>query len=201
MTEGKWLAAKNINTMLIWLRDKTSDRKLRLFGCLCCRRIWHLLDEQNRTLVEASERFADSRCTADDLLQVADWARVSTSATIGREVQYFAKLAARRTGDGSSAGYALQAAAAADPPSKEQQFQRAILHHVFGNPFRLYRAPPAWSGEIVQLAEVVYQGGDAGFALSDALLECGHPELAEHFRAEPACPKGCWVVDLITGRK
>ncbi len=35
----------------------------------------------------------------------------------------------------------------------------------------------------------------------DALLEAGHPELAEHFRdAKEWHPKGCWVVDLLLGK-
>jgi len=46
----------------------------------------------------------------------------------------------------------------------------------------------------------VYEGADAAFALHDALLEAGHPELAEHFRAKHSHPKGCWVVDVVRGR-
>jgi hypothetical protein len=43
-------------------------------------------------------------------------------------------------------------------------------------------------------------GADATFALHDALLEAGHPDLAAHFQAEQWHPKGCWVVDLLLGR-
>jgi hypothetical protein len=53
----------------------------------------------------------------------------------------------------------------------------------------------------VQLAESLYAGQDCSFALHDALLEAGHAELAEHFREETSHPKGCWVVDLILGKK
>src|SRR5262249_34744592 len=35
------------------------DRKLRLFGCACCRRLWPLLDDRSRRGVEASEQYAD----------------------------------------------------------------------------------------------------------------------------------------------
>lgn len=45
-----------------------------------------------------------------------------------------------------------------------------------------------------------YAGGDVAFALADALLEAGHPELAAHLRGEAWHPKGCWVVDLLTDR-
>ena len=55
---------------------------------------------------------------------------------------------------------------------------------------------PAWFR-----SSPLYDGQDRAFALHDALLEAGHAELAEHFRQETWHPKGCWVVDLILGRK
>lgn len=76
-----------------------------------------------------------------------------------------------------------------------------LLRHIVGAPFRPYSATPSWPADVTRLAEAVYAGADVGFALADALLEAGHPELAEHFRAEAWHPKGCWVVDIITGRK
>src|SRR5438093_417452 len=62
MTEAKWLTCADPHSMLEFLRtgSRVSDRKLRLFGCACVRRIWHLLtDEQSRRAVEMSEGFAD----------------------------------------------------------------------------------------------------------------------------------------------
>jgi hypothetical protein len=75
-----------------------------------------------------------------------------------------------------------------------------LLRHIFGNPFRPYPAPPSWPAAVVSLAEAVYNGADATFALHDALLEAGHPELAAHFQAEQSHPKGCWAVDMIIGK-
>jgi len=43
----------------------------------------------------------------------------------------------------------------------------------------------------------MYAGEDCSFALHDALLEAGRPELAEHFAKELWHPKGCSVVDLL----
>ena len=46
MTEAEWLACKDPQRMLDFLRGKISNRKLRLFACSCCRRLWPLLPEE-----------------------------------------------------------------------------------------------------------------------------------------------------------
>jgi len=79
---------------------------------------------------------------------------------------------------------------------REEAVQCALFRHIIGNPFRPYPAPPSWPSPVVKLAEALYAGENCSFALHDALLEAGHPELAEHFR-EKEHPKGCWAVDMI----
>ena len=68
MTEQEWLQATGLRLMLEFLRDKASERKLRLFAVACCRRIWHLLtDELNRRAVEVAERYADGAADKEEL--------------------------------------------------------------------------------------------------------------------------------------
>jgi hypothetical protein len=60
MTEVEWLTRADPTSMLSYLQDKTSDRKLRLFACALCRSVWHLLqDERSRAAITTGERFAD----------------------------------------------------------------------------------------------------------------------------------------------
>lgn len=68
------------------------------------------------------------------------------------------------------------------------------------NPLRTYPAPTSCPSAVVTLAEAMYAGEDCSFALHDALLEAGHPELAEHFQKERWHPKGCRAVDLVLGK-
>jgi hypothetical protein len=66
MTEAEWLYCTDPLTMIQHLHGNVSHRKLRLFTLACCRRIWHLLeDERSRQAVEAAEQFVDGSIDLD----------------------------------------------------------------------------------------------------------------------------------------
>lgn len=67
MTEGEWLTSTDPKAMLDDSRGNASHRKLRLFACACCRRVWDWLDEKGRRAIETSERYWDGRASYDDL--------------------------------------------------------------------------------------------------------------------------------------
>ncbi len=67
ITEADWLSCTQSTTMLGWLRNKASERNLRLFMIACCRRIWpHIVDERSRRAVELAELDVDGRLADDE---------------------------------------------------------------------------------------------------------------------------------------
>jgi hypothetical protein len=100
MTEQEWLACTNPVPMLEFLRGKNSnlfksvfesnqppemmrrmsrgnlgDRRLRLFASGCVRRVWNILEEHSRKLVEVSERYADRQVNQTALETALEQAR------------------------------------------------------------------------------------------------------------------------------
>jgi hypothetical protein len=61
MTEEEWLTCTSPKPMLNFLRDKASDRKLRLFAVGCCRRIDRLItDPRSREALAFAERHLET---------------------------------------------------------------------------------------------------------------------------------------------
>jgi hypothetical protein len=91
----------------------------------------------------------------------------------------------------------------------EEEAQADLLREMLGNPFRPKCAEPAWlawgSGTVVRLAETIYH--DRAFdrlpVLADALEDagCQDADILGHCRQPGPHVRGCWAVDLLTGRK
>ncbi len=68
MTEEEWFACTDVYDMLEYLREKVSDRKLRLFAIGCVRSILHLLPDQKcREAVDLAEAFAEDQAALQAL--------------------------------------------------------------------------------------------------------------------------------------
>ena len=74
MTQDEWRVCTDPEAMVRFLLGKASDRKMRLFGVACCRRVWHLLpdDPRPRNAVLIAKRFADGLASAEELAAALD---------------------------------------------------------------------------------------------------------------------------------
>jgi hypothetical protein len=198
----EWLACTDPLVMLGKLGDRASDRKLRLFACAGCRRLWWLLrDQRSRTAVEVSERYADGLAGPEDLAAAAgDATQAADEAERARAPGWNAARSAAMTAGG--------ARAAADWVARMAAFDADLLRDIFGNPFRPVageRAWPEWAGgTAARLARAIYEERRFGDlpVLADALEEtgCTDGEILGHLRGPGPHARGCWVVDLILSR-
>jgi hypothetical protein len=200
VTEEEWLAETDPLRLLWGLRDRASDRKLRLFACAGCRRLWWLLrDPRSRTAVEVSERYADGLADAKELAAAAQDARqAADEAEQARAAGWNAARSAAVTADTPWA--------AAERVAGQAAFDADLLRHVLGNPFHPLTLDPAWKTQtVVQLARSLYEERRFEYMpiLADALEEAGCQDAAflEHCRSPGPHVRGCWVVDLILGKE
>ena len=76
-----------------------------------------------------------------------------------------------------------------------------------GNPFRPVSIDPRWqTSTVIDLATVIYEecnAVDKMPILADALMDagCDNDEVIAHCRSEGPHVRGCWVVDLILGKR
>jgi predicted component of type VI protein secretion system len=212
MTESEWLACADPLAMLSFLGSRISDRKLRLFACACCRRVWHLITSPPaRVAVEASERYADGLASVQELRDIAHgrWAPlVCVEGASERQALHALQTAAcasqvHREGILQAVRHSLLA-------DKEMAKQAALLRDIVGNPFRCVGIDIdpdwlAWDGAVVRkLAQAIYDERtfDHLPVLADALEEAGASDttILEHLRMPATHVRGCWVVDLLLAK-
>jgi hypothetical protein len=216
MTEHEWLTCTDPEAMLDFLRNRTapSDRKLRLFACACCRRIWHrLTDPRSRRAVAIAEQFADHP-NEPDSRRALDEAAAAAYTVVGDATfsanAHAAGLAAHHTSEPHFrfADFASLGARYAAYPGglMVQSVQCKLLRDIFANPFRPATIDAAGlRPAVVNLAQGIYD--DRAFdrlpLLAHALEEAGGtaPDVFGHLRQGGSHVRGCWAVDLILGKQ
>jgi len=91
----------------------------------------------------------------------------------------------------------------------ERQQILSLVHDIFGNPFRPVALDPSWlawnDGAIPKLAQAIYdeRAFDRLPILADALEEagCSNQDILGHCREPGPHIRGCWIVDLLLGKK
>ena len=225
MTEAEWSAQRRHPQAMVnelrrigkVTRTKAGKRKLRLFGCGCCRLVWDLLaDPRLRRAVEVAERFAEGNGRKDEL-------RTSFNSILeltlggyapgdpGIQARTAAHMALSATTDSALActfdvtAMPLPLAGYTEAGASGDEILCNLLRCVFGNPFRAVSTDASWrSSTVVALAQGMYaeRAFDRMPILADALEEtgCTDAEILGHCRGPGPHVRGCWVVDLILGK-
>ena len=201
MNEAPWGGCNDPVQLWKCLRGVPSQRKLRLWACSCVRQgVAFPPDEMDLAAAQAAEGFADG--AADRFVLIQGYRKASHTGA------HWASEEDAERGARLWAGWTL--------PTAEATGKRAGLFRcVFGNSYHPLSVDPGWltwNGGVVQrLAEAAYQEPalqagqlDSGrlAIMADALEEsgCAAQALLEHLRSPGPHVRGCWAVDLLTGR-
>jgi hypothetical protein len=194
--------------MLEFIREKVSDRKIRLFNCACCRRIWVRLDDKRmRQAVVVAEAYADGKVPLE-ALQRAHRNVGPTYYTAESESAHSAVWCASRP-TVSLMAFSHAAMSLGSSMWAENNTQTGILRCIVGNPFHpprpLSPAVLAWNDDTVRrIAEGIYEerAFDRLPILHDALLDagCDNEDILSHCRSAGPHVRGCWVIELILGK-
>jgi hypothetical protein len=225
MTEAEWLACDDPEPMLAFLRGQTGggllawlgwrirpasrhpafgERKARLYACACCRRLEDLLlDERGLRAVIVSERFADGKASAEELLaarlgaedalESPKWKSPLTGKVFGPNTyagvcSWVIRAAVNAASNEPGSAIALAARAATEMAAFDRDWairalgavvRANLLREVVGNPFRSIFVDPAWlswnDATVSALACSIYdeRAFDRLPILADALEDAG----------------------------
>jgi hypothetical protein len=211
MTEAEWLKCTDPEPMLKFLRGKASERKLRLFAAVCCRRIWpQLTDARSRHAVELAERSADEPVTDTELDAVSAEAEEAFEESLMDDEGKWVSDDDPRPAAASAASYAsspgrlgaehfsviLEAAWAVSPVGavQERAAQAAMLRDLFGNPF--HSPTPIDPNPLTRNDGTVMKLADAAYEeRSLPSGELAHARLA--VLADALEDAGCTDVDIL----
>lgn len=173
MTEAEWIASTDPAAMLDWMRSgrlspnvKTSDRRLRLFACACCRAVWDKLTDdspcpcllgcrkedchcggsgrvnRSRRAVEVAERFADGLATLSEMQLACDQAQDAPhSYHPGGQHDEATAASWAAFMENEGVGGVMVGVEGVLRYVRQPATQAALLRDIFGNPFRPVTLP------------------------------------------------------------
>ena len=217
MTEAEWLSCRTSRKLMDFLHGdflhgRMSERKLRLIGCACARRVWSRVKlNECHVALDVAERIADgiaSEAEVSEGFRLANYARdMNTGTAIGIPRRYKtreARCAAwavyelvepldREYRDYLNIVYSCVLRAMEFlkdmPPDPTGHFlhQARVIRDIVGNPFRPVTFDSGWrTSDVMLLAQRVYDTRDfsAMPILADALQDagCTADDLLSHLR-------------------
>ena len=231
MTAPPRFSSADRHKLLHYLHGSIPLRKQRLLAIAWCRRITHLIPEDiGHTALEAAAQLAEGRPVPFDLERLADHLnycafsyidgfRRERELNIASDTLYATYYAIQpdfkrvRNHVSWAAAYARcpQLGFPAGPMfhdavQEEQATMWPQLLDVFGNAYQSVTLAPRWrTTNVHELARTIYdeEAFDRLPILADALEDagCTDRDILDHCRQPGEHVRGCWVVDLVLGKK
>jgi hypothetical protein len=216
LTEAEWLECTDMGRMLLFIWNRISTRKLRLFACALCRIQSTVLSEKRfLTPVEIGERYADGVVSQEE--RQAAWKAINLfreevvaegdleKAAAGRDAARCLEVSKNRI---VGLQYLLEdwlSRGVHGAPCWEHSEACQVLRDILGNPFQSVSADLAWltwnGGTVVKVAEAIYaeRAFDRLPILADALEDAGCTDRAilDHLRGPGPHTRGCFALDLV----
>jgi hypothetical protein len=227
MTEAEWLACADPETLLDFLRDRTTERKFRLFAVSA---IWQLMmsfgDNETKKVVEVVSQAAEGAFNRSELRdereKIGTWSYPSVPASLTSD--YVTRAAGLGLETDPLRAVLMMVSAVthleaelltkkpSDPASRDlvrlQCSCRLIsqINDIFGNPFRSTGIKRDWrTSTVLALTQGIHTDRvfDRLAILADALQDagCENEDILNHCRSESVHVRGCWVIDLILGKE
>jgi hypothetical protein len=229
MTEAEWLACAEPKPLLIMLTGMATDRKLRLLTAASCRRVLDQMPIETQSFVTLTERVADAlvseteyrtawndadsrwRLISNDPPNAFHYATKSVVISIPPHV-YSVSYALSTTAIAVGMSVAKNASdkmydSIVESESGRIKVEQAqLIREIFGNPFRPIILEPSWlTSTVHSLAQGIYEEKtfDRMPTLANALQDagCDNEDILNHCRQPGEHCRGCWLVDLLLGKK
>jgi hypothetical protein len=220
----KWKNQDDIHASLPLCREKR--RKITLFSIACCYDVWDLMkDARSRNAVKVTEEYIEGLISKEELTEARIAAQAArNSAYVASEATNAAYSALATTYAAASATHAAYAYAAANaaiyaaeaavydifpygnPTDKRQEkldLYYSYFEDIFLQPDIEYDQPITFDIKIKDVANSIYQNKAFNNmnVLRDLLIDGEYSqELIEHCKNR-CHVRGCWVIDLILGKK
>jgi hypothetical protein len=213
MSGAEWVVSEIPGKMIACLREKTSDRKMRLITCAFARLAWHRFDFRQQEALRLAEEFADGKLSNDMIDNLRKTFEHSFDPSNLLEEAFSPEGIVRWTLNTGERGTSY-------PPSWAAFFTARNLsafanvspislcnaiRDIVRNPFELN--PPInldWiTPKVLGIAKSFYSSRDLHlfFEMEGALLEagCDDPAILTHCRDNRVHYHGCWLIDKIMG--
>jgi hypothetical protein len=221
--EAEWHELKDPGLLFTCLRFVGRDRQWRLFALACCRRILHFFPtDAAKELLDLAERTVDGLATETELNTAREAFAPTQQDGGGEEVLTFARKAiAAATGgiwpdraahDALAFAHSAFLKAQQTPDRlikcRDESLQQShLLRDIFGNPFRPIQFKQyVWlKPEVRTLAQEIYDNWAFGRLpeLAGALRKarCRNRQILGHCLGPEPHVRGCWVLDLLLGKR